>query len=511
MASVRPWLLALLSAGALPLGFVGFDYWYLALVAYVPLLMAIEDVNPGRAAVLGFVCGFPANAIGHLWLPRTIHVYGGLPWAAAWLLGCLLFAYQGLVFALIGALFARLRRAGHSALWAAPLTVVSVETMFPLVLPIFMGCSFHHFTALIQAVDLFGPQLLTAVLVLCNLSILGFGRTVLGKQPPSWAQILAGPAAVAALATYGMLRVPVVERATQAGAPLTIGVVQPNLGMFEKWREPLEGLRYHKEASRRLEEKGAELILWSEAAYAVGPVDRAATRLPPDLARGLRAPLLFGALTRGVENGRPVERNSAIMAEPSGRVAGIYDKVHLLAFSETLPGGEVLPWLYDLTPLRPRLRSGSGPRPLLFGLRGRQYRVAPLICFEDILPGFTRTVMNRTRAHLLVNLTNDAWFGDSPAANIHFTLSKFRAIEHRRYLVRATNDGVSAVVDPCGRVTTRLPASERADLVAEVRLVEGTTVYRRLGNCFGYGCVLVVVWFLWRSRRTASSLSQEVC
>ena len=117
--------------------------------------------------------------------------------------------------------------------------------------------------------------------------------------------------------------------------------------------------------------------------------------------------------------------------------------------------------------------------------------------------------MNATRAHLLVNMTNDAWFDNSPAAKIHFVLSKFRAVENRRFLVRVTNNGVSAVIEPTGRVAARLPGSERAELLAGVRLLEGTTLYRRFGNCFGFACVLVAVWFLWRGRRMALQNPQE--
>ncbi len=501
MASFRPWLLALLSAVALPLGFVGFDWWPLALAAYVPLFMAVDRVKPGRAALLGLFCGFLANAIGHAWLPRTIHVFGGLSWTFAWFLGCLLFAYQGLVFALVATVLCRLRRAGHSVVWAAPLSVVAVESVFPLVLPIFMGSSFHRFSVVIQAVDLFGPQFLTAVLVLCNVSILGVWRATIGRRAPNWVQIMAGPLAVALSAVYGVVRIPVVERTTRAADSLTIGVVQPDVGIFEKWHRPLRGLHHLRTASRRLEDRGAELLIWPEAAYTVRPIDRAAASLPGDVFPGLRTPLIFGSLTTAVASGRSVEFNSAVMAEPSGRVLGIYDKVHLVTFSETLPGADVLPWVYELSPVKPRLQSGSGPEVLSVDIRQRQLRVAPLICFEDLLPGFTRSVMRRTGANLMVNLTNDAWFGDSPAARIHFTLSRFRAIEHRRYLVRATNNGVTAVVDPCGRVAARLPARQPAEMIAEVRLLDVATVYGRLGNVFGYGCALIAVWLLWRSRR----------
>jgi len=110
------------------------------------------------------------------------------------------------------------------------------------------------------------------------------------------------------------------------------------------------------------------------------------------------------------------------------------------------------------------------------------FRLGVLICYEDILPGFVRRVVRDTRPHLLVNLTNDAWVGDTPEPWIHLALAKLRAVEHRRYLVRATNTGVSAVIDPAGRVVTRSGAFTRENLRAEVAMLEDTTPYALWGD-----------------------------
>jgi len=505
-----PWLLALASATLLPLGFPGFDLWPFAWIAFVPLLAIADRTTALRAALLGAVAGVLANVAGYGWLPRTIGIYAGLPWFGSWGLVLLLCAYQGLVFAFFAAVVACLRRARYPMVLAAPLAMVVIETMFPMVFPIFMGSSLHHQTWLIQAVDLFGPPVLTAVLVLGNVSIYLTVEAVIRRRRPEWRAVLAAPAVLALLLIYGGFRVAQVDQLAASCPSLRVGVVQPDLGMFEKWRDPWRALELHRQASRKIEGQGVDLIVWPEAAYVVEPIDSGADRVPDLVARDMGTPLLFGALTRETGDGTAIKYNSAIMADSSGRIVGTYQKVHLLSFSETLPGGRLLSWLYDLTPLDPGFRPGSGPRHLPLRVGGKVLRIAPLICFEDMLTGFARTAVNHTGANLMVNLTNDAWFGDSPAAQIHFTLAKFRAVENRRFLVRATNNGVSAVVDPCGRVAARLPAREPAQLVAEVGLLEGATVYGRVGNIFGYGSELVLLWFLWRSRRTGLNTAGKI-
>lgn len=505
MTSWRLWLLAFASGVLLPLGFPGFDVWPLAWVAFVPLLAIADEVKPAPAAAFGLVAGTLGNCIGYFWLVATIEVYGGLPQLVSWLLVLMMCLYQGLVFAAFTAGVAYFRQTGHTMLWSAPLLLVAIETVMPMVIPVSMGSCLHHQAGLIQVVDIFGPSVLAAVLVLINLSIYVGVVAVIRHRRPCWSAVLAAPVVIAVFLAYGAFRIAQVDRMVMASPALDVGIVQPNLGMFEKWRDPWRTLEQHRQPTRELEAAGAELVIWPEAAYVVRPIDAAAARLPDELAHGLQTPLLFGALTRKDDN----EYNAAVMAGPSGQIAGVYEKVHLLAFSETLPGGRLFSWVYDLIPLQPRLRPGSGPQALPIEVRGKPFRIAPLICFEDILPGYARTAVIRTRAHLLVNLTNDAWFGDSPAAKIHLNLAKFRAVELRRYLVRATNSGVSAVVDPCGRVVVRLPASESAARVAEVRLLEGTTVYGRLGNVIDYICVLAVISMAWRSRRRGAKLPRK--
>lgn len=205
--------------------------------------------------------------------------------------------------------------------------------------------------------------------------------------------------------------------------------------------------------------------------------------------RGFTVPLLMGAMTFGGE--LPMRNadceacfNSALLMQPDGRVSGLYDKAFLLVFGEYIPFGERFPELYDLLPESSRFQPGTRTEPLAFG----DFRLGVLICYEDLLPSFARRVAIHD-PHVLLNLTNDAWFGQTAEPYHHLQLAQMRAVEYRRWLVRSTNTGVSVFIDALGerRVETVLTGAET--LLQDVPMLEGRTVYARLGDW--------PLWLLW--------------
>lgn len=173
-------------------------------------------------------------------------------------------------------------------------------------------------------------------------------------------------------------------------------------------------------------------------------------------------------------------------------VRSTYDKTYLLMFGEYLPFGETFPALYDLSPNSGHFTPGSHVRPLHLG----EWRISTPVCYEDVLPGFTRAMVREANPHLLINLTNDSWFGDTQEPWIHLVLAQFRAIEHRRYLVRATNSGISAVIDPVGRIVAQTGTLTRENLRYEVHMMEGETIYARFGDWPGWLSLAVIVLML---------------
>ncbi len=210
--------------------------------------------------------------------------------------------------------------------------------------------------------------------------------------------------------------------------------------------------------------------------------------------RGFRTPLLFGAITvkEDAEGGsKQAYYNSALLLDVDGRVLGRYDKNYLLIFGEYLPFSDWFPFLKDWFPEAGDFRPGKTVEVFELG----KTRIGVMICYEDIIPAFTRRLHDKA-PHFLVNITNDAWFGKTTEPYQHLALATFRAIENRRFLVRATNTGVSAIVDPVGRVIHETSLERPEVLVADVALLQGETIFQRYGDWFAWGCCGLAVVFL---------------
>jgi apolipoprotein N-acyltransferase len=222
--------------------------------------------------------------------------------------------------------------------------------------------------------------------------------------------------------------------------------------------------------------------------------------------RGLSKPTIIGASMVDTVH-EDLAYNSALLIEPDGGVGGRYDKVRLLAFGEYIPGIEYFPWLRDLLPIGSgQFTPGAGPVLMpLRGPKGEMWMLGPVICYEDILPGFLRRV-GALHPNLLVNLTSDSWFGASSEPWEHLALSVYASVELRVAMVRAVNSGVSALIDPNGRLLSKSYADDPyrhprlADglLVTAPRMPGSDTVYVRYGwwfpaLCFTGVALLVLV------------------
>jgi apolipoprotein N-acyltransferase len=226
--------------------------------------------------------------------------------------------------------------------------------------------------------------------------------------------------------------------------------------------------------------------------------------------RVFSAPVVFGALTYTVgSDGRydaSVDpHNTAILVDPDGNFVERFDKNYLVLFSERIPFVDTFPFLKKILP-RAAGNFTAGTEVVNLPLKtkdGRTIPLGPMICFEDILPSFGRRV-GALHPQLFVNLTNDTWFGNTSEPWEHLALSVYRSVEQRTALVRAVNSGVSAYVDPAGRVAKRTYAIDPAldprpadKLLVEVPLMEaGHTVYQKVGDLFGYTAAALTL-FLW--------------
>ncbi len=210
--------------------------------------------------------------------------------------------------------------------------------------------------------------------------------------------------------------------------------------------------------------------------------------------RGFDKPILMGVLTyepkdpnESALRGRDFRRtyNSAMLLGGDGRVLGRYDKNYLLVFGEYIPFGEWFPQLYDMLPEASHFYAGETVET--FAFQGHQLGV--IICYEDILPGFTRNLAGKD-PNVLINVTNDAWFGKTSEPYLHLALSIFRSVENRLWLIRSTNTGVTAFVDAVGRIVAETGLEEPEILVQDVPMMRSSTLYRSYGELFTWLCLL---------------------
>lgn len=491
---LAPVALATLSGVLYFVGFVGFDQWYLSFVCLVPLLLALDSARSWKGALaLSWWMGFVTHLGGYYWIVHLLEEFAHLPTSLSFLGYLLLCVAQGGILAAFGLLaWALHRRTGVSLGWIAPVALLAVELVYPLLFPSYLANALAPVPLLVQTADLGGVLAVSGLIALVNGAVYGGiaarreGRRLRPALPATAAVVLA------ASLVYGAVRIGQVEEAEAAAPKLKTAIVQANVGAADKHERVFEGIaRFRRMTDEAMAIPGIGLVVWPESGYnraLPGPgVD-----LTGEVAREVTAPMILGALRydRGPDGKRRVW-NSAAVVEPGGKVAAFYDKIALLAFGEYVPGDSLFPGIYDLLPYTAHFQRGQTLEPLPVG----PYRLSANICYEDILPTLVRSLMGRPDdaghvPHALVNLTNDSWYGPVEP-RIHLALAQFRAVEHRRWLVRSTATGISAFVDAAGRIRQRSEFERAETLVADVPMVEGgPTVYGRVGDLLGYLAVL---------------------
>ena len=479
-----------------------FDLSALAWIAAVPMLLAVDRAPSLKQALfLGWWAGVVETAGGFYWLIDVTERFAGFPAWAASLVLLLFCAARAIIFLLFtGVVYAIRRRRPVPMTVLAPLVMVGCELVVPQLFPCGQWISQAWHPLVIQIAELTGPLGVTALLMLVNGALYDICMDGRAARYPA----LAAAALVAAALLFGAVRMRQVDDVIARAPRLRVGLVQPNFaytadGEFSR-DEAIRQLTALQTESRRLQQAGAQLIVWSEGSYPVTLPRNFSADFPPDslamIRRGLNVPLIIGAdmYDPAVEDAF----NSAILLDGDGRAASRYDKVRLLAFGEYIPGIDAFPWLRKLLPPGiGRFTAGKGPSVLtLRGPDDEVWKLGPAICYEDILQGFLRS-LGQLHPNLLVNLTSDSWFGADSEPWEHLALSVFASVELRVSLVRAVNSGVSALIDPNGRVLRktyaddpyRNPRAADGILVLAPRMPGALTVYAAVGNLFAYLCI----------------------
>jgi apolipoprotein N-acyltransferase len=515
---ISAWRLVLLSAVLQILSFPLPRLYFLCWIALSPLLVAIlrassplsiqldasrklNPATPAQGFLLGYVCGVLWYLGSCYWVYDVMHQYGGLSVPIAIFVWILFALYLGLyhgAFGLLIALFARKNSYNRVALLASPFLWVAVEfaryriTGFPWLL---LGIAQVDNIPLTRIATVTGVYGLSLEIMLVNAA---FAAAFMVRRNRRRVLLLASFAAAVILEAGRLFNPPPLP------SDHTAVLLQQNLpvGGGESWTKPdfestLKGftqLSLHPtlaSAATTTPTSAPDLILWPESPapfFASDPIFHDALG---NLARESHSWIVAGNI--GIDNAtsateKSKEFNSAQLVSPTGEFLARYDKIHLVPFGEYVPFREVFSFAAGLTDAVGDFTHGTSRTPLLAG----DHKLGVFICYESIFPGEIRQLA-ADGAQVLVNISNDGWYGDSGAWAQHLNQARMRAIENNRWLLRDTNTGLTASIDPYGRVVASLPRHQRASLLAPYALVPDTTFYTRYGDWLPWLCAIISI------------------
>ncbi len=484
--------------------FPSLNYYPLAWIAFVPLLLVMRQ----RPFAAGFSTGLVFFAAVLYWLNTVMTTYGGLQSIFSFLAYFFLVAYLAVYFGLATWMACRLETLLKLPyLFTLPPLWVALEylrswlfTGFPWAV---IGYSQQDFSLAIQSCDVTGIYGVSLMLMVVNCAIAG-----VISQPKSrltWFGVAATVAICISHFGYGVWRES--QPLEQRDETLRVALIQGNIDQEQKWAADKREYSVDRYRSLSLEaaRQQPDLLIWPEAATPFFLQDQSElTAQVKILPRQLQTPLLVGSPAYNQLSENQYQYfNSAFLLSTKGERLGRSDKNHLVPFGEYVPLGSVLSFINKLV-------SGVGdfspgkvqPLPL------NNHQLGVLICYEAIFPELARDYVRRG-SDLLVNLTNDAWFGRSSAPWQLLAMTRFRAIENRIWIARVANTGVSALISPAGRVTLQGPIFVPLQLVGDVGMGAEATFYTRFGDIFAYICLVIsgifLVIVLWDKGRLSSS------
>ncbi len=379
---------------------------------------------------------------------------------------------------------------GYSLLWFAPVLWVTLELGQTYIISGFpwelLGNGVYRFPQLLQAADITGVYGLSFLLALINVSLFAAffpakGRGNQFRRLPVVALL------VVAWVGYGHYRLGDVEQKMAQAPKMKVAVVQGNIKQGDKWKKEMVQATIERYGELTRQVKGARLVIWPETAapFFFLRTPQLSARVQ-EIAKESDAYLLFGAPAWELTAQGESFFNRAYMLSPQGEVVGYYDKAHLVPYGEYVPLKRYIPFIGKMVPMVGDF--AEGPVGKVVDLP--EGPVGPLVCYESIFPNLSRAQVENG-ARLLVNITNDAWYGTTSAPYQSLAIAAVRSVEAHVSMARAANTGISAFIDPAGRILWQsglfVPAAEAMDLP----LLTGGTLYTRYGDWFAWGCVIL--------------------
>ncbi|MGA2810815.1 MAG: apolipoprotein N-acyltransferase [Candidatus Acidiferrum sp.] len=499
-------LVAAVSGAALSLSFTGF---YLAVYAWICigiLMVVLFGARPRMAFACGFLHAVIFGVTSEAWIAGVLSVHGDVSPLASWGLLLMVVALWGIAAGGFAWLVNRLaRRSIAMACVGAPFIWVAAEFLhgrtpeigFPWNL---LGYSASANLGLLQVTSVTGVYGLS-FLMMCYNALLAWADSAAAPRTSRRLGILAGSAAAILLLYLATPRL--VPAATANHVARAVQLNFPETNSYENNWLAQHAAEMGEIARLSLKRDGGnpDLLVWPEAPAPFSEEDPQFASFASSLTIRLGHPFLVGTVewrkvpfADGKANERQVPYNSAVLIDKQGQRVFTYDKIHLVPFGE-----------YEPFPLIHQVVSSVSSEVGGFA-KGTRYSVGPLpggfsfatfICYEAIFPGEIRQFAN-DGAQLFINISNDGWFGRSAAAEQHLRMARVRAAENRRWIIRSTNNGYTASIDPYGRMYRPLPPDVRAAANLPYDFRSDKTLYTRFGDWFAWLCVLVsFILFLW--------------
>jgi apolipoprotein N-acyltransferase len=472
--------------------------WF-AFVAFIPLYLALARARSGwEAAGLGWIAQTAAWLVMVPWVVRVMSHYGGLPYITGVLIFCAMCLFLGLYGALYGWLFWRIRPAASYSRWLlVALAWPVVEyirtyalTGFPWNL---LSAAIVDYTPMIQIDRVAGPYLV-GFMILIPATVVAW---LITQRPRGIDRIIVIASASILVFVWwatGLVASKLITRPN--GLPATrAALLQPNISQEMRWNDTnlIAIYQLMMSMTREAISGGAKIVIWPESTV---PLSYNSTDFYREsiesVSKANDVDVILGSVAEDEKN--PNRMWNAAFLVSGGRTIGHYDKIRLVPFGEYVPLRKMLFFAEKLVHAVGDFEIGTRDTPLA----GR-FRYGPAICYEVVYPQVTRTQVLHG-ANVLVTITNDAWYDGTSAPRQHLNQARLRAIEDDRYLLRAGTTGISAFVDPTGRVLHELPMGKSGIIYAEFQPRESVTPYVRFGDWFAWLAVAVTLMAVIKGR-----------